>query len=111
MKTNIFLYHISFIYSQNEKCFTKKVVEKTETHNLCSVTFLKIASFMRKCGKILEERGRPQMTIWRMRIACWIPKATDTHTDCVILLFHCNNGCTNSPQYYVIRILPVLFNL
>jgi len=23
--------------------------------------------------------GRPQMTIWRMRIACWVPKATNTH--------------------------------
>ena len=26
------------------------------------------------------ERGRPQMKIWRMRIACWIPKVTNTHT-------------------------------
>jgi len=26
------------------------------------------------------ERGRPQMAIWRMRIACWILKATNTHT-------------------------------
>jgi hypothetical protein len=26
-------------------------------------------------------RGRPQMTIWRMRIACWIPKATNTHSE------------------------------
>jgi hypothetical protein len=25
----------------------------------------------------------PQMTVWRMRVACWIPKATNTHTDCV----------------------------
>jgi hypothetical protein len=25
------------------------------------------------------------------------------------LLFHCNNSFTNGPQYYVIRILPVLF--
>jgi len=25
------------------------------------------------------DRGRSQMTIWRMRIACWIPKATNTH--------------------------------
>jgi hypothetical protein len=25
------------------------------------------------------------MTIWRMRIACWIPKATDTHSEYVIL--------------------------
>ena len=32
------------------------------------------------------ERGRPQMTIRRMHIACWIPKATTTHTDCVILI-------------------------
>jgi hypothetical protein len=25
------------------------------------------------------------MTIWRMRIACWIPKATNTHSQYVIL--------------------------
>jgi len=28
---------------------------------------------------------RPQMTIWRMRIACWIPKATNAHSAYVIL--------------------------
>jgi len=26
------------------------------------------------------------MTIWRMCIVCWIPKATDTHSECVILI-------------------------
>ena len=31
------------------------------------------------------ERGRPQVTTWRMRIACWIPKAKNTRTGCVIL--------------------------
>jgi len=34
----------------------------------------------------------PQVTIWRKRIACWITKATDTHSECVIIitvLFHC----------------------
>ena len=30
--------------------------------------------------KNIAERGRPQMTTWRMRIACWIPKATNTYT-------------------------------
>ena len=25
------------------------------------------------------------MTIWRMRIACWIPKATDAHSQYVII--------------------------
>ena len=42
--------------------------------------------------KNIVERGRPQMTIRRMCIACWIPKATNTHSECVILLFHDNNG-------------------
>jgi hypothetical protein len=27
------------------------------------------------------------------------------------LFFHCNNGCTNAPQCYVIRTLPLLFYL
>jgi hypothetical protein len=26
------------------------------------------------------------MTIWRMRIACWISKATNTHAEYVILI-------------------------
>ena len=47
------------------------------------------------------------MTIWRMRIACCVTKATDTHSEYVILLSH-YNGYTNSPQCYVIRTLPVL---
>jgi hypothetical protein len=30
-------------------------------------------------------RGRPQMTIWHMRVACWVPKATNTHSEYEIL--------------------------
>jgi len=29
---------------------------------------------------------RPQMAIWRVRIECWITKATDTHSEYVIVL-------------------------
>jgi len=44
-----------------------------------------------------------------MRIACWIPKATNTHSEYVMLnVFHCNNGCTKAPQYCVIRTLSLL---
>ena len=32
------------------------------------------------------EPGRPQMTIWRMRVACRVRKAKKTHSDCVILI-------------------------
>jgi hypothetical protein len=34
----------------------------------------------------IVEPGRPQMTIWRMRITCLIPKATNAHSDYVILM-------------------------
>jgi len=58
--------------------------------------------------KNIVQSGRPQMTIQRMCIEREIPKTTNTHSDCVILVFHCNNGHANAPQYYVIRALPVL---
>jgi len=32
------------------------------------------------------EPHMPQVTIWGVRIACWIPRATNTHTSCVILI-------------------------
>jgi len=32
------------------------------------------------------EPDRPQMTTGRMRNACWIPKATNTYSECVILI-------------------------
>jgi hypothetical protein len=35
--------------------------------------------------KNIVEPGKPQATIWRMRIACWIPKATNTLSGYVIL--------------------------
>jgi hypothetical protein len=36
--------------------------------------------------KNMEERDRVQMAIWCMGTACWIPKATDTHSEYVILI-------------------------
>jgi hypothetical protein len=57
------------------------------------------------------EPDRPQMAVWRMHIALWIPKATNTHSGCVIVIFfHSNNYCTNRPLFYVIGKLPVLFS-
>jgi hypothetical protein len=47
--------------------------------------------------------------IQRMRFACRITKATDTHSEYVIfLLFHGNNGYANAPQCYVTRTLHIL---
>jgi len=62
-----------------------KIVEKISTHDLCSVTFENLAVYEIMYENIVEPR-RPQMTIWRMRIACCIPKATNTHSEYVMLI-------------------------
>ena len=36
--------------------------------------------------KSILEPGRSPMTTWRMRIACWIPKATLTHLEYVLVI-------------------------
>jgi hypothetical protein len=44
----------------------------------------------------------PQVTTWHMRVACWLPDVTNTHSDFVMLVFfHCNNGYANASQCYV----------
>ena len=35
--------------------------------------------------KNIVERARSKTTIWRMRIECWVTKATETHSVYVIL--------------------------
>jgi hypothetical protein len=67
--------------------FQAKVVEKLETRILCfanppSPANCAVYEIM---WKSMVDPGRPQMTIERMRIACWIPKATNIHTSWVIL--------------------------
>jgi hypothetical protein len=80
MKTNInFLSYLAHFFSEWEM-FQTKVVEKIETHILWSETFfLKSCRLWDNVEKYCR-RGRPQMTVWRMRIAFWVPKATHTHT-------------------------------
>jgi hypothetical protein len=46
--------------------------------------------------------------IRRMRFACWITKATDTHSECVTL-FYGYSGYANASQRYVVCTMPVLF--
>jgi hypothetical protein len=56
--------------------------------------------------KNVKELVRPQMTIWRMRIACCVPRATNTHTGCVILIaFLCKNERASVLRYVYIACL------
>jgi len=87
MTANIhFLSYLAQFFLEREM-FQTKVVEKIKTHILCSVTvFLKSCRLWDNVRKSIVEPGRPQMTIWRMLIACWISKATNTHSEYVILI-------------------------
>jgi len=56
------------------------------THFVFSNPFSENRTVYEMTWKNIVERGRPQMTIWRMRIACWIPKVTHAHCEYVILI-------------------------
>jgi len=46
-----------------------------------------------------------------MFFACWITKATDTHSEYEISLVFQDVGYANAPKCYVICTLPVIFNI
>ena len=86
--------------------FQTKVVEEIKIHILCSVTFFLKSCLLWDNVEKISRAGGPQISIWRMRFACWIPKATNTNTHTnticnILLLFHCNHSYTNAPQCYV----------
>jgi hypothetical protein len=58
----------------------------------------------------MVEPDRSQDSIIQcMRFTCWITKATDTHSEYVILLCHGNNGYVNLPQCCVYAYIACLF--
>jgi hypothetical protein len=76
--------------------------ESQNTHFRFNNYFSKIVPFMGQCGRNIVKPERPQMTIWGMRTACWIPKATNTQHMWYLLFFllqqsdsmlHCYIAC------------------
>jgi len=69
--------------------FQTKVVEKTKTHTLCSITlffFLPVSCLTWDNVEKYCRAYRQQKTMWRMHIACRVPKATNTHSEHVGLI-------------------------
>ena len=61
--------------------------ENQNTHYTFNNFFPKIVPFMRYVGKYGTARDNTDDSIkQRMRIACWIPKARDTHSEYVIFI-------------------------
>jgi hypothetical protein len=71
--------------------FQTKVVEKITRHIFVVVENSpppppESRAFFEIRWKSVVETDRPQITIWRMRIACYIPKARTKHSEYVILI-------------------------
>jgi len=63
-----------------------KLIEKTKTHILGSnFFFFEDRTVYDIMWTNIVQSERQQMTIWLMRIACLLPKVTNTHSECVIL--------------------------
>jgi len=90
------------------------VEEFKNTHFMINNFFFENPVFYEIIRENSVQRGRPQMGIWRTHIASWIPEATNTQSEYVILnsFFFCNHGYTKVPQCYVIyTVLPLFYFL
>jgi len=61
--------------------FQTKVTEKIKTHILTFIKFFFNPAIYAIMWRNMVERGRTQMAIRRMRIACRITKAADAHSE------------------------------
>jgi len=68
------------------KIFQTNVTKKIETHILFLITFFENRAVYAIMWTNFVERGRPQMTIWRMCTACWKTKVSNKHTGYVVLI-------------------------
>jgi len=109
--------HISLSSSYNEKCFTQNRRKNQNKRFVFNKVFFFFKSWcLRDNVKDTVQLDRPRMTMWLLRIACWITKSTRTHTHThkqyvILLLFHCNKGYANGPKFYLLLTLPALFKL
>jgi hypothetical protein len=83
------------------------LIKRNFLHEICAKnqnTFYVQLFFSRKSWKNIVKPERQHTTTWRMRIVCWIPKATNAHSEYIIItIFFCNNGCTNAHKWYPVR--------
>jgi len=62
--------------------------------------------------KNIAERCSPQKIIWPILIACWVPKAMNTHSQSVILIgLPLQVGYTKVPECYITRTVSVSYAL
>ena len=87
MKNNMHVFIISRSFLLRMRNVSHKIVEKIKTHILSSMSFFfENCAFYEIKWKNTVEPYRPQITMWRMRIASWLTNSTDTHSEYVIII-------------------------
>jgi hypothetical protein len=86
MKTNKrLLSNLAYFFLEVEM-FQTEIVEKiNDTFYVQYLSFKNSVVYEVMWNNIVE-RDKSQMTIWHIHIASWIPKATDTHSEYLILI-------------------------
>jgi hypothetical protein len=84
--------------------FQRKWVEKIKPHISCSAIFLKNYAIYEMCKILHSQTGHR----WPYDVGAFLHAGnqelqTQTQNTHYLLLFHCNNGCTNAPQCYITR--------
>ena len=74
------------VRTDEKEMFQTYVVEKVKMHCMFNKLFFENCVVCDVTSKNIVLPDKQQMTIWLRRIACWIPKATDTLSGCVILI-------------------------
>jgi hypothetical protein len=86
MKTNVHFLIVSLSILLKMKNVSDKICRENQTHFTFSDLLFENRAVYEIMWKNILEPDRPQIGIWRMRIACWIFKVTDTHSEYVTLI-------------------------
>ena len=86
MKTSIHFWSYLTQFSLEWDMFQTEVVEKLKTYFLCSANFFRNNAVYEIMWKNTVQPDSPHMTVQQKHIACWIPKATNTNSEYVIVI-------------------------
>jgi hypothetical protein len=81
-----FLIYLAHFFLKLKKCFERNSRENQNTHFMFNNFF-----FFRKSRRLWDVRkccraGQATETIWCVRVACCMPRASDSHSGCVIVI-------------------------
>jgi hypothetical protein len=112
---SILIFDLSYQFFLEWETFQVNVCRKNQnTHFVFSIFlsfFFENPAVYELMWKNIVRRSRPQMAIWRIRVACWIPKGTNTQSEYVIItpfpLQHWLHELTSMLRYTHIAVIVV----